>query len=392
MADVAPAPTPPGPLPLAGIRVIDCSTVIAGPSCARYFADFGADVIKVERPPDGDSTRRMGVPDPADGTSLAWKLINRNKRAIVLDLKRPDDREALLGLVETAHVLVENLRPGKLEALGLGPEVLHARNPRLVVTRVTGFGQTGPYAHRAGFATLAEAMGGWAAIAGEPDGAPMLPPIALTDELAGLASAFATMVALHSGVGQVVDVNLLESLVQVMGAIVPAWFQTGFLQGRMGSSLPNSVPRGVWPAADGRYVAISSSSDTVARRVMELVGLGGRPELLTVAGRVAHRAEVEAAVAAYVAARPADEVVAGFEAAEAAAAVVYDMADLAADPHLAARGAFVEADGVTMQGLVATLSATPGAVRWAGRPYGADTDEVLAELGHGADGAPAAER
>lgn len=377
-------PSPPPPTrrgPLADIRVIDCSTVIAGPSCAKYFADFGADVLKVERPPDGDSTRRMGVPDPSDGVSLSWKLFNRGKRTVALDLRTPEGRDALLRLVDTADVLVENLRPGKLEALGLGPDVLLARNPRLVVTRVTGFGQTGPYAHRAGFATLAEAMAGWAAISGEPDGPPMLPPVALTDELAGLASAFASMVALHSGVGQVVDVNLLESLLQVMGPIVPAWFQTGFLQGRMGSSLPNSVPRGVWPAADGRFVAISSSSDSVARRVMELVGLGDHADVGTVAGRVRNRAEVESAVAHFVAAHPAEEVVARFEAAQAAAAVVYEMPDLAADPHLSARGAFVEVDGVTMQGLVAGLSATPGEVRWAGRPYGADTESVLDELG-----------
>ncbi|MPY92445.1 MAG: CoA transferase [Acidimicrobiia bacterium] len=375
---VAPPPRSTGPL--ADVRVIDCSTVIAGPSCAKYLADFGADVIKVERPPDGDSTRRMGVPDPADGVSLSWKLFNRNKRSVVLDLKSAEDRDRLLRLVEGAHVLVENLRPGKLEALGLGPDVLLARNPRLVITRVTGFGQTGPYAHRAGFATLAEAMAGWASISGEPGGPPMLPPIALTDELAGLASAFASMVALHSGVGQVVDVNLVESLLQVMGPIVPAWFQAGFLQGRMGSSLPNSVPRGVWPASDGRWVAISASSDSVARRVMQLVGLGDHPGVATVAGRVEHRVEVEDAVARFVASRPAGDVVAGFEAAEAAAAVVYDLSDLAADPHLAARGAFVEVDGVTMQGLVANLSATPGAVRWVGRPYGADTDAVLDEL------------
>jgi crotonobetainyl-CoA:carnitine CoA-transferase CaiB-like acyl-CoA transferase len=188
------------------------------------------------------------------------------------------------------------------------------------------------------------------------------------------------MVALHSGVGQVVDVNLLESLLQVMGPIVPAWFQTGFLQGRMGSSLPNSVPRGVWLAADGRWVAISASSDSVARRVMQLVGLGEHPGVATVDGRVEHRAEVEGAVARFVARRPAAEVVASFEAAEAAAAVVYQLSDLAVDPHVTARGSFVEVDGVTMQGLVARLSATPGAIRWAGRPYGADTDSVFEEL------------
>ena len=197
--------------PLAGLNVIDLSTVVAGPGCTRYLADFGATVINVERPPGGDTTRAMGFPDPndPDGTSLFWKIIGRNKRCVVLDLKDPADVERVLRLAEGAHVLVENLRPGGLEKLGLGPDELLARNPNLVITRVTGFGQDGPYANRPGFATIAEAMSGFAGLNGEADGAPMLPPIALTDELTAMSAAFATMTALHSGVGQVVDVNLL---------------------------------------------------------------------------------------------------------------------------------------------------------------------------------------
>ena len=370
------------PGPLHDLRVLDLATVVAGPSCARYLGDFGADVIKVERPPDGDTTRRMGYIDPADGVSLAWKVWNRSKRTIALDLKAADGRQTLLRLVETADVVVENLRPGKLEALDLGPDVLLERNPRLVVTRVSGFGQTGPYAGRAGFATTAEAMGGWAAICGEAGGPPLLPPIALTDEIAGLAAAYATMVALHSGVGQVVDVNLLESMVQFLGPLVAAYHATGFLQGRIGSALPHSIPRGVWPAADGRWVALSSSSDSVAARVVALVGLDGDERLRTLEGRAAQREVLDAALAAFIAARPADEVVAAFERAEAAAAIVLDVAGLLEDPHLQARGAFVDVDGVRMQGLVAALSATPGRVRAVGRPLGADTAEVLAELDH----------
>ena len=195
-------------MPLADIRVVDLSTVIAGPNCARYLADYGADVIKVERP-GGDSLRNMAWRDERDDEGLWWKLANRNKRTIVADLKDDDDRALVLALLDEAHVVVENFRPGTLERLGLGPDVLHERNARLVVTRVTGFGQDGPYASRPGFATIAEAMSGFAAINGEPDGQPLLPPIALTDEVTALAAAFATMVALHSGVGQVVDVNLL---------------------------------------------------------------------------------------------------------------------------------------------------------------------------------------
>ena len=367
--------------PLADVRVLDCSTVIAGPSCAKYFADFGADVIKIERPPDGDSTRRMGLPDPTDGTSLAWKLFNRGKRVISLDLRSPAGRDAVLRLVEHSDVLVENLRPGKFDALGLDAETLWRHNPKLVITRISGFGQTGPYAYRPGFASIAEAMAGWAALAGEPDGPPMLPPVALTDELTGLSAAFATMVALHSGVGQVVDANLVESLLQVLGAIVPAYFASGFLQGRMGSSLPNSVPRGVWRAADGVWVALSTSSDAVAARVMRLIGFGDDPGVVTVAGRAERREAIDTALTDFVGSMPAAEVVRRFDEADAAAAIVLDIAGIAADPHFAARGSLVDVDGVRMQNLLARLSATPGKVRWSGRAYDADTAEVLAEFG-----------
>jgi crotonobetainyl-CoA:carnitine CoA-transferase CaiB-like acyl-CoA transferase len=357
--------------PLADIRVIDLATVIAGPGAARYLADFGADVLKIERP-GGDSTRTMGLPDPRDGTSAYWKLVARNKRCATLDLKTDEGRETLLRLVEDAHVLVENFRPGVLERLGLGPDVLLERNPRLVVCRVTAFGQHGPYATRPGFATLAEAMSGFAAINGEADGGPLLPPIALTDEVTAMAAAFAIMVALHSGVGQVVDISLLETLLQCMGPLVPAYGLTGYLQPRAGSSLPYTVPRGTWRCRDGRWVAVSASAESVARRVMELIGLGDRPDLQSFAGRIAAREEIDARIADFCAARTADEVVAAFDEVHAAAAPIYDMADVFADPHLRERGFIVEADGVPMQGLLARLSATPGEVRWAGRPHGAD--------------------
>ncbi|MFS8583642.1 MAG: CoA transferase, partial [Acidimicrobiia bacterium] len=296
--------------PLADIRVIDLATVIAGPGAARYLADFGADVLKIERP-GGDSTRTMGLPDPRDGTSAYWKLVARNKRCATLDLKTDEGRETLLRLVEDAHVLVENFRPGVLERLGLGPDVLLERNPRLVVCRVTAFGQDGPYATRPGFATLAEAMSGFAAINGEADGGPLLPPIALTDEVTAMAAAFAIMVALHSGVGQVVDISLLETLLQCMGPLVPAYGLTGYLQPRAGSSLPYTVPRGTWRCRDGRWVAVSASAESVARRVMELIGLGDRPDLRSFAGRIAARDEIDARIAEFCAARTADEV--GFD-------------------------------------------------------------------------------
>lgn len=361
--------------PLAGIRVLDISTVIAGPNCARYLADFGADVIKVERP-EGDSLRGMAWKDERDGEGLWWKLANRNKRTVALDLKSPADHALLLDLVSGASVLVENFRPGRLERLGLGPDVLHARNPQLVITRVTGFGQDGPYAERAGFATVAEAMGGFAAINGEPGGQPLLPPIALTDELTGLAAAFATMVALHSGRGQVVDVNLLETALHVMGPLPSLFALQGQLQPRLGSGLPYSVPRGTYECSDGRWVALSTSSDSVARRVMVLLGLGDDPRVTSFDGRMAHRDEIEAAMRAWCATRTQAAAIAELTAADAAAGPVMDMADVAADPHIAARGSLTDFDGTPMQGLIARLSATPGQLRWSGRTLDADGDDI----------------
>lgn len=370
----------PGPQALAGLRVVDCSTVLAGPGCARYLADFGADVIKVERPETGDTTRSMGWRDPRDGITLFWKLLGRGKRTIVLDLKGDDGRATMLALLDGADVLVENFRPGTLERLGLGPEVLLTRNPDLVITRVTGFGQDGPYASRPGFATLAEAMSGLAAINGEPEGAPLLPPIALADEVTGIVAAFATMVALHSGVGQVVDVSLLESLFQLMGPLPSLYAVSGELQPRMGAQLPYTVPRNTYRCSDGTWVAVSTSAESVARRVLDLIGHGEDERLWSFEGRVEHRVELDRWVADWIAARTSDEVIAAFEEAHAACAPVYDMADLAVDPHIAARETIVEVDGTPMQGLIAKLSATPGHIRWAGRPLGADQAEVLAEL------------
>ncbi|HEX7133921.1 MAG TPA: CoA transferase [Iamia sp.] len=366
--------------PLTGMRVIDCSTVVAGPGCARYLGDFGADVIKVERPDGGDTTRAMGWRDPADDVTLWWKYAGRNKRSVVLDLKAPDDLDVMRRLVATADVLVENFRPGTLERLGLAPSDLIEANPRLVITRITGFGQDGPYAGRPGFATIAEAMSGFAGVNGEPDGGPLLPPIALTDEITAVVAAFATMTAVHTGVGQVVDVNLYESLLQMMGPLPGAKALLGYDQPRLGSGIPYSVPRGTFQARDGRWIAISTSAESVAERVMALIGLGGDPRVASFSARVENRSLVDDTLAAWVAERDADDVLAAFEAAHAAAAPVHTMGDILADPHLAARDALPVLDGVPMQGLIARLSATPGRLRWAGRPLGADTDEVKAEL------------
>jgi crotonobetainyl-CoA:carnitine CoA-transferase CaiB-like acyl-CoA transferase len=360
--------------------VIDISTVLAGPGCAKYLADFGADVIKVERPGVGDPTRGMGWRDPADDVTFLWKTLNRGKRAIELDLKTDEGVAVLRRLCTSASVLIENFRPGKLEALGLDPGDLIESNPSLVVVRVTGFGQDGPYASKPGFATLAEAMSGFADINGEPDGGPLLPPIALTDEVTAVVAAFATLVAVHSGVGQVVDVNLLESMFQMMGPLISAYETSGYLQPRLGSEIPYSVPRSTYLTADAQWVAVSTSTNSVAERVMALIGVGGDERFATFEGRVTHRAELDERLGQWIGSRDQKEVLAAFDEAHAAAAPVFSMADIASDPHFRHRGAIETVDGTPMQGLIARLSATPGAIRWAGRAPGADTAEVLAEL------------
>ena len=367
------------PLPLADIKVIELASVIAGPGCARYLGDYGADVIKVERPGSPDSTRDLGWRDPDDGETFWWKLVGRNKRCIELDLKSTEGRDTLLRLAETADVLIENFRPGKLDALGLTADVLHQHQPNLVITRVSGFGQTGPYAQRPGFATIAEAMSGFAAINGTAEGGPTLPPIALTDEVTALVAAFATMVALHSGVGQEVDANLLESMFHIMGPLFTAHVTLGVEQQRMGSELPYSVPRNTYQCADGKWIALSASSNTVGPRAIALVGLNP-DDYATFADRVAGRDAINAAMRTFAASRTADDVVESFRAAEASCAHVFDMADIAADPHYADRGTVSTIDGTPMQGMVAALSRTPGRVRFPARSTGADTDAVLAEL------------
>ncbi|HEX5096739.1 MAG TPA: CoA transferase [Acidimicrobiia bacterium] len=361
---------------LDGLKVIDMATVFAGPGAARHLADFGADVVKVESPA-GDGVRRMGWFPPEGGDSYTWKLLGRNKRTVVIDLKADGGRDALLALADGADVLIENFRPGTLERLGLGPDVLHARNPRLVILRVTGFGQDGPYAQRPGFATMAEAMSGFAAINGEPDGGPLLPPIALTDEVSALAGAFAVMVALRhrdaTGEGQVVDVSLLESMVQLMSALPSAAAHLDYDQPRLGSGIPYSVPRGTYQCADGAWVAVSTSAESIAHRVLTLLGVEGDERFATFASRAEHREELDALLRAWVAARNEDEVLAAFKAAEAAIAPVYTMRQLLVDPHAKARGIFIEVDGIVQQGPAARLSKTPAEIRHAGRPLGTDS-------------------
>ncbi|GGJ25651.1 CaiB/BaiF CoA transferase family protein [Streptomyces brasiliensis] len=379
------------PRPLDGLRVLDLATLFAGPLAATLLGDFGAEVIKVEHPRKPDPSRGHG---PAkDGIGLWWKLLGRNKRTITLDLSRPGGRATLLRLAATADVIVENFRPGTLEKWDLSWEELSAANPRLILARVTAFGQFGPYAHRPGFGTLAEAMSGFAAITGEPDAPPVLPPFGLADSIAGLATAYAVMTALaareRTGEGQVVDMAIIEPILTVLGA-QPTWYdQLGHVQERTGNRSANNAPRNTYRTADGSWVAVSTSAQSIAERVMHLVG---RPELIdepwfaTGVDRAAHTEVLDAAVGTWIGARTRDEVLAAFEKAEAAVAPIQDVRDVMTDPQYAALDTVTTVDDpelgpLRMQNVLFRLSATPGGIRWAGRPHGADTEAVLTELG-----------
>jgi crotonobetainyl-CoA:carnitine CoA-transferase CaiB-like acyl-CoA transferase len=368
--------------PLQGVRVVEAATLFAAPLAAMLLGDFGADVVKIEHP---------SKPDPARGHGpggLWFKTLARNKRLITLSLSHPEGRDVFLRLVERADVVIENFRPGTLERWGLGPDELARANPRVVVARVTGFGQTGPYARRPGFGTLAEAMSGFAALNGDPDGPPTLPPLALADGVTALATAFTVLAALRAreatGRGQVVDLSLLEPLMTLLGPQLAAWELLGELQPRTGNRSSHNAPRNVYRTSDDRWVAVSASATSIAERVARLVG---RPDLVeepwfsTGAGRATYGDELDAAVASWVAARPRGEVIAAFEEAQAAIAPVYDASDLFADPQVAALDAIAHVDGIPMSNVMARLSETPGRIRWAGREHGADTAEVLSEIG-----------
>ncbi|MGW1951827.1 CaiB/BaiF CoA transferase family protein [Streptomyces sp. NPDC001920] len=390
-AQAAPRTTQAGPAPLAGLRVLDLATLFAGPLAATMLGDFGAEVIKVEHPEKPDPSRGHGP--SKDGVGLWWKVLGRNKRTITLNLSKPGGRATLLRLASTADVVIENFRPGTLEKWDLGWPELSAANPRLVLTRVTGFGQFGPYAHRPGFGTLAEAMSGFAALTGEADAPPTLPPFGLADSIAALATAYAVMTALaareRGGEGQVVDMALIEPMLLALGP-QPTWYdQLGYVQERTGNRSANNAPRNTYRTADGTWVAVSTSAQSIAERVMHLVG---RPELIdepwfaTGADRARHADVLDRAVGDWIARHTRADVLAAFEKAEAAVAPIQDVRDVMTDPQYAALDTITTVDDpelgpLRMQNVLFRLSATPGTIRWAGRPHGADTDEVLTDLG-----------
>ncbi|KQX75286.1 acyl-CoA transferase [Aeromicrobium sp. Root472D3] len=383
------------PMPLSGVRVLDVSTILAGPLCCQILGDFGADVVKIEHPAGGDNMRGHGA--SKDGVPLWWKEISRNKRTVALDLKAPGGAEVFRRLAAEADIVVENFRPGTLERWGIGPDVLLADNPGLVLARLTGFGQTGPYSARPGFGTLAEAMSGFADATGEADGPPTLPAFGLADSICGIAASSAVLMALRhrdaTGTGQVVDLSILEPIMTAVGPAPTYYQQLGVVAQRHGNRSTNNAPRNTYRTADGAWVAVSTSAQRIAERVLTLVGhpeVIDEPWFATGAGRAEHVDLLDEYVGDWIAQRDRTEVLDVFEAAGAAIAPVYDARDITQDPHIKETQMLLEVDdpdvGPLLQhNVMWRMSQSPGAIRFTGRALGQDTHEVLAESGYSAD-------
>ena len=392
---------PPGPL--QGLKVVELGQLIAGPFAAKTLADFGADVVKIEPPPKNG----QGGGDPLrgwrllkDGTSVWWQVQSRNKRSVVLDLRQPDAQDIVRKLAAEADVLIENFRPGAMEDWGLGPEALLAQNPALIMLRVSGYGQTGPYRDRPGFGVVAEAMGGLRHLSGEPGRVPVRVGVSIGDTLASLHGVIGILLALQHrhrtvspeaprGRGQVVDVALFEAVFNCMESLLPEYSAFGAVRGPAGSALPGIAPSNAYACADGSHVLIAGNGDSIFRRLMSCIGrddLGQAPDLQNNAGRVARVAEIDTAIGAWTARLAADEVLNALEGAEVPSGKIYTVADIAADPHYAARDMLQTVrmdDGseLLVPGFVPHLSATPGSHRRNAPTLGQDTDTVLREVG-----------
>ncbi len=382
--------------PLDGLKVVELGQLIAGPFAAKTLADFGADVVKIEPPPKdgkggGDPLRTWRL--LKDGTSVWWQVQSRNKRSLALDLRQPEARDIVRRLATEADVLVENFRPGAMEEWGLGPDDLLALNPRLIVLRISGYGQTGPYRDRPGFGVVAEAMGGLRHLSGEPGRVPVRVGVSIGDTLASLHGVIGVLMALHhrarSGRGQVVDVALYEAVFNCMESLLPEYSAFGAVRGPAGSALPGIAPTNAYRCADGQYVLVAGNGDSIFRRLMDGIGrpdLGRDPELQTNQGRVARVEELDAAIGAWAATLDTEEALRVLERAEVPAGRIYTAADIAADPHYAARGMLETvrmADGsdLAVPGFVPKLSETPGGHRRNAPALGQDTDAVLREVG-----------
>ena len=376
--------------PLDGVRVIDMSRLVSGNMVSLQLADFGAEVLKIEDPKRGDPLRAWQT----DGISVHWKVYSRNKKSVALSLREARGRELFLDLIATSQVLIENFRPGTLEAMGLGPEILHRRNPGLVIVRVSGWGQDGPYRDRPGFGTLVESMSGYAARTGFPDREPALPPTALADMVAGLYGAMSVLVALRhrevgGGAGQIIDLPLLDPLFSFIATEAAIYRLTGTVRERTGSRSETTSPRNVFRTKDGRYIGISASIQAMAERLFRAIGredVIADPRFRTNSDRVRNAEACEAPIVAFIGARTLAENMEVFERAEVTAAPVYDIDQFMADPHVIAREILVdlpddELGRLPMHNVIPRLSDTPGRLRRPAPALGEHTAEILGLLG-----------
>ncbi|WP_296260094.1 MULTISPECIES: CaiB/BaiF CoA transferase family protein [unclassified Pseudomonas] len=382
--------------PLNGVRVIEIGTLIAAPFAARLMGEFGAEVIKIESMGQGDPLRKWRKLH--EGTSLWWYLQSRNKKSLSLNLKSPEGIEIVKRLAENADVLIENLRPGALEKLGLGWDVLHALNPKLTLVRISGYGQSGPYKDRPGFGAIGEAMGGIRYTTGTPGSPPARVGVSLGDSLASMHAVMGALMSLlrvktGQGDGQVVDVSLAESVFNVMESLVPEYDMLGHVRERSGGALPGIAPSNTYPTADGAYVVIAGNSDPIFKRLMTTIGrpdLAEAPQFAHNDGRAAQSEMLDATISAWSSSLPIEAVLQALEQAEVPAGRIYNVADIVADPHYQARGMILDAQlpggaHVKMPGIVPKLSETPGSVNWQGPSLGQHTDSVLGTLGLSAD-------
>ncbi len=377
--------------PLAGLRVLELGQLLAGPFTASILAYFGAEVIKVE-PPEGDPIRGWRQLDEG-GTSYWWRSLGRNKKCITIDLKNARGQDMVRRLAERSDVLIENFSPGVLERWGLAPGVLKAVNPRLVIARISGYGQDGPYASKPGFASVCEGISGFRYLNGFPGEAPVRPNLSIGDTIAALHAALGILIALRArdalpgAGGQVVDVALYESMFNLMEAVVPEYSGAGLIREPAGTTVTGIVPTNTYRCADGRFVVIGGNGDSIFRRLMEGIGrqdLADDPQLARNAGRVQRETEIDAAIGAWCAARAAADVLAVMDDRRVPAGPIYNVEDMFADPHFRARGLFerVEIDGKPLEipALMPRLQGTPGGTEWAGPAVGSHTDVVLGEV------------
>ncbi|WP_455924047.1 CaiB/BaiF CoA transferase family protein [Pseudomonas putida] len=378
--------------PLNGIKVLEIGTLIAAPFAARLMAEFGAQVIKVESMGQGDPLRKWRKLH--QGTSLWWYLQSRNKQSLALNLKSPEGIDIIRRLARDTDVIIENLRPGALEKLGLGWDVLHALNPKLTLVRISGYGQTGPYRDRPGFGAIGEAMGGIRYTTGSPDSAPARVGVSLGDSLASMHAVMGALMSLlrvktGQGDGQIVDVSLVESVFNVMESLVPEYDHLGHVRERSGGALPGIAPSNTYPTADGAFVVIAGNSDPIFKRLMSAIGrddLGQLPEFAHNDGRAAQSGLLDQAISDWSSRHGVEAILAALEAADVPAGRIYSVADIVNDPHYQAREMLLTAHlpggtQVKMPGIVPKLSETPGEVRWQGPALGAHTDSVLLGLG-----------